>query len=118
MTRQEMFEKAVRGLASQGWTRCMTPDNVGCSYSNGSKHCAWGWVDTGLGDQLGTVNSLRNREVPGLHMQLDKGQLKFAEILQDAHDGGFNPQGMLDSFISIHHQFNLNWPADVKMALP
>ncbi len=47
MTKQEMFDKAVEGLASQNWVRCSDPKG-GCVYrrstENGEMRCAYGWT--------------------------------------------------------------------------
>jgi hypothetical protein len=44
MTKQEVFDIAVRGLASQKFTRIVGPKN-GCQYNGpDGKHCALGWV--------------------------------------------------------------------------
>lgn len=100
MTNQEMFDKAVAGLASQGFKRCTrfnkedslthTPSSwphVGnpCMYQQGDRHCAWGWVDTSLTDEPGGVRALHERGV-GLAKELSMCQLNFASDLQNAHD--------------------------------
>ena len=53
---QEMFDRAVRGLASQGFQQAL--EGNACVYdmpmSDGPiRHCAWGWVDTELGNVAG-----------------------------------------------------------------
>lgn len=85
MTKQEMFNKAYIGLASQGWKRCL--ERGSCSYGNDLGHrCAWGWVDTTLsGDIMGPVRDLRDDGI-GLAASLSDDQLEFAGDLQACHD--------------------------------
>lgn len=86
LTKQEMFDRAYRGLASQGWKRAVGPR--GCSYlTDDGLRCAWGWVDTSLGsDAVGAVDSLSIRG-RGLAAELDDDAITFAADLQSAHDG-------------------------------
>ena len=48
MTKQEIFDKAVIGLHSQNWQRCIDPNIVSftsCVYNGpNNTHCAIGWV--------------------------------------------------------------------------
>lgn len=85
LTMQEMFNRAVIGLRSQGFEKC--GDDSGCMYSDGEgKRCAWGWVDTSLGqDVVGGVDCLRSGGV-GLASTLSADEMTFARALQDAHD--------------------------------
>lgn len=114
LTRQEMFDRAVRGLASQNWVRCV--DAVGiCMYTlEDGKHCAWGWVDPSLpvGLGLGDVGTLRARGI-GVAGTLPKHDLLFACSMQSLHDRAVTRVGMRDDFVEFGKKHGLIWPSDV-----
>lgn len=116
-TIQEMFDKAVRGLAAQEWRRSTTWEGGTevCVYlaSNGDR-CAWGHVDpegTEGGD--GNVYSLK-RWGRGLAAILDSEGLGFAKQLQMAHDRGqhcdTSPLGVRNAFMALGQKCDLVWP--------
>jgi hypothetical protein len=118
LTIQEMFDRAVRGLASQGWEPCVSDgsnrqESV-CLYSDGTgKHCAWGWVDPSLErSQKGTVAQLRHRRV-GIAATLNHAQGGFARQLQTCHDENSEPEQMRNSLRRLAASFDLTWPEDV-----
>src|SRR5688572_28138575 len=88
MTRQELFDKAVRGLRSQHWEAC-TDEFETCIYADDvGRHCAWGWIDETSWPYKSaddTVSVLRARGV-GLAAQLSDADLEWALELQKAHD--------------------------------
>ena len=111
LTKQEMFNRAVRGLRSQGFTRCMVA-GMGCSYGDGEgHHCAWGWVDTSLANEIGSVYALRDRGI-GVAAQLSTDDVEFAAALQTAHDCGLTPVRMEGSLRALAERHNLTWPED------
>lgn len=115
MTIQEMFDKAVRGLASQGWNRCLSNGDYGtCCYSNqANMRCAWGWVDLELGiEHVGTVYDLANNG--GIAATLSREELQFARQLQIAHDGAFEPRNMLHDMRVLARDYGLKWPEGVN----
>lgn len=92
LTRQEMFNKAVIGLRSQGWDRCSIDEAVveRCVYQkrvgDSIRHCAWGWVDQGLTGLIsGTVSNLRERGI-GLAADLSFAEANWADNMQATHD--------------------------------
>lgn len=91
MTNQEMFDKAWAGLRAQEWQLALGKSG-GCVYlSPEGKRCAWGHVDPEGTAQAGCYNgsgvgSLRRMGI-GLAAHLSGPELKFAEELQNAHDG-------------------------------
>ncbi len=106
MTRQEMFNKAVRGLRSQGFRRC-TDDLGRCLYSdNNGRHCAWGWVDEASWDAVGTVRMLP----AGIAATLNDDDLDWAVRLQSCHDKHDSPAGMEEVLRKFADDFNLTWP--------
>jgi hypothetical protein len=103
LTNQEMFNRAWSGLKSQGFVQCTQAEdehdgNVSnCLYTSkdGTKHCAWGWVDTSIKyeQSTGWVSNLRTRGI-GLAADLTDGQMQFATSLQNCHDRYDNPKDM------------------------
>jgi hypothetical protein len=112
MTNQVMFDRAVRGLASQRWQLCMTRGGS-CVYSHEGMHCAWGWVDPeGTAKACGVVRNLWATEV-GLAATLDGDQLLFATDLQIAHDNSSGGEDMRFRFSQLADKYSLTWPEDV-----
>ena len=89
ISRQEMFNRAFIGLASQGFTRCMSGGD--CVYlADDGRRCAWGWVDASLGaGDNGDVGNLRDQGI-GIAAKLDDDDLLFAMELQATHDESTN----------------------------
>lgn len=122
LTRQEMFERAVRGLSSQGYRKCgmgvaeMSCEDVpACAYSSldGKTHCAWGWVDPTLtARQTGTVNTLRTYGV-GVAAELTDEDLSFACDLQSCHDCSRDPASMRQALVEFGAKHGLAWPEGV-----
>lgn len=89
LTKQEMFDRAYRGLASQGWKRAA--DGGRCLYlTDDGRRCAWGWIDPEAtasveAMSIGDVRDLKYERV-GLASSLDKEDLNFALDLQQEHD--------------------------------
>lgn len=114
LTKQEMFNRAVRGLASQGYQRCM--DDKGCVYTNAAgQHCAWGWVDQDLPAGIfAAISGLRNDGI-GVAASLNCGDLHFAEALQEAHDYSDEPDKMRRKLHQVGDKYGLTWPEDVAL---
>jgi hypothetical protein len=103
LTNQEMFNRAWSGLKSQGFVQCTQAEDEhdssvsNCLYTSkdGTKHCAWGWVDTSLRyeDSSGWVSGLRQNKL-GLAADLTDEQMAFATSLQGCHDRHDNPKDM------------------------
>jgi hypothetical protein len=93
MTKQEMFDKAWRGLSSQNWERCVNEYGK-CVYSDGTgKHCAWGWVDP---------------EADG-HVDV----YRVGGIAQWAHDTEDSPtKSMKQRFVELADAYHLEVPND------
>jgi len=114
LTLQEMFDRAVRGLSNQGWTRCTS--DLKCVYSDGKgKHCAWGWVDQSLNKNVtGDVYELHYAGI-GLANDLDYASVRFAQRLQSTHDfGALVPEKLKEQFKNLGIQYCLTWPEDVQ----
>ena len=120
-TRQEMFDRAVRGLASQGWQQCvLEEDEFGgrnCVYSRDGKHCAWGWVDQAAWSHLDTpLNRLAEAGV-GFAGKLSMSDRSWARALQNTHDNNEQPKQMLLAMYNFGQASGLSWPEDVPTEL-
>lgn len=115
--RQEMFDRAVRGLASQGFEKCEIGGS--CRYAdNEGRHCAWGWVDPSLtSSDMESVYGIRHKGVAAT-MSEDE-ILGFGLSLQKAHDlvYTFNTTmvktTMVKTLQRVANKYGLTWPADV-----
>lgn len=109
MTNQEMFDKAVAGLASQGFAQCATGDGT-CVYDDGTgRRCAWGWVDPATKGHDGIVRDLHLKGI-GIAASLSEEQLTFASDLQGAHDG-IGTRGMIRRLRNLAETYSLIIPA-------
>lgn len=126
ITKQEMFNRAVRGLASQGWLPSVDFKQMGgCAYmsDDGTRRCAWGWVDPDeplLNKYAKSVERAREDKI-GLAAELSDEDLEFAKQLQNAHDqvawNGLDEAGtarkMPGMFAVLAQEYGLTWPEDV-----
>ena len=120
-SRQEMFERAVRGLAGQGWKRAVIDDvrSLGCMYlTDDGRRCAWGHVDpNGTVGPTGRVYGGSIRTLThvghGLAPRLSEEDLDFALLLQGTHDHATN-ETLRSCFVRFGKYHNLTWPADVE----
>lgn len=90
LTKQEMFDRAWKGLKAQGWAKAYDVERGVCTYlTEDGKRCAWGHVDPdGTKEQVGTVADLNLNRV-GLAAYLypeDVAPNGFACQLQRCHD--------------------------------
>ena len=109
-SRQEMFDLAVRGLRSQGFRRAVTRDGA-CNYlTSDGLRCAWGWVDTPLRGQPGTVLTLAEKGI-GLAGKLSAEDRWWARELQRCHDDA--PDGCLEAELrKFCKRHGLEWPEE------
>ncbi len=126
---QVAFTLAVRGIASQGWERCMDADDARCVWHRGApgKHCAIGWLipwDKQKGVAAHDHEVETALEHSGyLYPELDKyiGYSPFYDFLtqlQAAHDDGPNNQPdtatrMQKRLWRLGVNNELKWPEDV-----
>lgn len=105
LTKQEMFDRAYNGLASQGWM--VATENGACRYlTQDGKRCAWGWVDPegtkdaptfsvyglklhnmGIAAELSYDDGSYTKDEDGNVIDWGtRSSLSFAEALQSCHD--------------------------------
>ena len=96
MTMQEAFDKAVLGLASQGFKRSVAADGISCSYNGvDGRHCAIGWLTTGI--PMDNFNSkgiedlvVRDGPCPEVAELIGHLSRRFLDDLQRAHDTAYD----------------------------
>lgn len=109
-SRQEMFNRAWRGLKSQGFMRCT--DGGVCVYDDGhGHHCAWGWVDHESWGYWGSVNRLYGEGI-GVAGVLDYDDCEFARDLQMAHDDSHEPAAMEEALRWLAQHYMLTIPSE------
>lgn len=111
LTKQEMFNRAYRGLYGQSWKRCVD-EGGSCVYNgpNGT-HCAWGHVDPSITkrQEYRDITTLR-RARTGLARTLDDDQFDFARELQSTHDESAEGPDMRQSLRMLAREHKLKIP--------
>jgi hypothetical protein len=116
MTRQEMFDKMVRGLAAQGWERSVAGDK--CQYRGpGGRKCAVGQL----------IDDAEYAPESDLIAETGIGSLRILEIYpqfasdavwlrgyQCAHDVSTSPAEMRAQFARLGERDGLTWPEGVE----
>lgn len=124
LTKQEMFERAVRGLASQGWEQSQDPDNGQCLYATVAedglvlRRCAPGASppDGTAGHESMTVIDLRAHRI-GVAAELSDEDAVFAQELQQVHDGQGSRAPAIEmrrAYAKFGYHHGLKWPEDVQ----
>lgn len=108
-SRQEMFDRAVIGLRSQGFQRAHEPG--GCVYqTHDGLRCAWGWIDMSLDrNDGGSVSTLRSRK-RGIAEFLNADDADWAAGLQSCHDMGMTPDNMVYQLVRFADRYGLIFP--------
>lgn len=115
MDRQEMFDRAVKGLASQGWERSLGAGGK-CSYRGvDGRRCAVGWL---LDDE--DVDGFAQVPYGGLpsHVRSKLGgdtHYCFVGHLQNAHDYGKTPIDMRCNLRNLAEWYGLALPAELEV---
>jgi hypothetical protein len=130
MTNQEAFNKAVEGLASQGFKKSQVekadPEGgVACAYTSKVegkvRHCAAGWLlpewvlqEIERNPRLNTVGwqSLEREAPTGLRVNPD-----FIKELQYAHDVSYGPVNMIILLMDVAHKNGLTLPPVLNATL-
>lgn len=119
MTRQEMFDKSVAGLASQGFERSVSTDGEieACLYRSGARRCAYGWIlPDNILDRLERDGNLSCAaltlfqlyvvgELPGYD------DVEFIVDLQRAHDSATFHGHMKSNLRELAARYNLAVPS-------
>ena len=112
ISKQEMFDRAVSGLRSQGFERCQVNGESVYGDSEG-RHCAWGWVDPVVSTKPEYcryfVTGLMTDGV-GLAASQDLTGIAFATQLQWCHDDSRTPSTMERRLRQLGEREELVWP--------
>lgn len=85
---QAAFDKAVRGLASQNFERCVNAEGV-CMYKHGERRCAFGWLmENPSEDFHGDASDYASNYFEA-SMILGTVSRWFSLALQKAHDNAY-----------------------------
>lgn len=110
MNRQEVFDRAVSGLRSQGFEKSM--DEGTCSYrANDGKKCAIGWlVDDANYDPTLEGRGANCDEVIEMARIYDvkEGDTLFLAYLQQVHDYATNPKDMQKRLMKFAEEYGLD----------
>jgi len=111
LTKQEMFDRAYRGLSKQKWKQSKRGDSCVYNGPNGT-HCAYGWIDRKIPAKFNSdcsINTLYQEKI-GVAATLDSEMILFACELQAAHDDGEGPREMRAGFVSLAKEHHLKLP--------
>ena len=112
ISKQEMFNRAVIGLRSQGFERCQV--NGESVYGDDcGRHCAWGWIDPVASAKPEYaryyVSGLMSDGI-GLAASQDLTGIEFATQLQWCHDDSRTPATMERRLKQLGEREGLSWP--------
>jgi len=107
MTKQEVFDTAVRGLASQGWRQ--SKNGKWCAYrGREGRRCAAGWL---FPDSVCEGYNVESAISEFRLSELDE-HVTFIVDMQEIHDGCRNPEIMCEAFRNLAEAHSLTWPQD------
>lgn len=113
MTRQEMFNTVVRGIASQGWEQSVGDET--CAYNGpDGRHCAVGWLiaDIKIAETWNEKTSVG--QLMDKYPEIEErflGFENFLDALQRVHDEARDTAGMKNDLQNFATAHNLVWPA-------
>lgn len=119
MTKQEIFDKVVAGLASQGFERSVDAESPHrCMYRGAEgRRCAAGWLipdeqyRAGL-EKLPVVSAAVCGVLVGL---VGEENILFVQALQDVHDNGRTPLSMQDNLRNVAGRYSLELPEVLRL---
>lgn len=126
---QDVFDRSVAGLASQGFTQSLK-EHCGCRCRyNGpdGKHCAIGWLlpegteePPTLGEALDVVGIEWRRRDLGTWQEDYSRETTYSLMaqLQAAHDSGGTPEDMMRHLRRFAHEHNLTLPPSLTQETP
>lgn len=117
MTKQEIFNKAVEGLHSQNWQRCVDEIVFQCRYSGpNNTHCALGWVFPELskheGHSVAHIHGLSY--IPNVDEMSFDDSNRFYAKLQHCHDNAWSAYDMRKKLRQFAKDYNLVLPEVLK----
>ncbi len=125
MNKQQMFNRAVNGLASQRWKKCEANNGNGnhCVYrkitrTGNEMRCSYGWnLNKRLLDKLEKHEKENKEGVPSGDVIDDwngpvptDGDRTFVRELQEAHDESCSANEMRQNFKDLAEKYGLKLP--------
>lgn len=123
LDRQDILNRAVQGLASQGFIRSLAPNetgNLSCAYrGNLGRKCAVGHL---MSDDLYherfegvPITGFSSGHLTEIFGRFSGGEdLEFVSRLQWAHDSGLSPHQMKMNLKALIEQFGLQTPSELR----
>lgn len=125
--KQDLFNRAVAGLAAQGFTRAVNSYG-GCRYrADNGKRCALGHLipdDQYSVEIEGGFSAAARIVVPGLSAMVDRDGWNFLSELQEAHDNARtknefgeqidDPESMKANLAALAAKYHLDVPEVLK----
>ena len=126
LDKQEMLNRAVRGLRSQNWEQCRQSGDKRCCYDASTptqeRHCGYGWIDTKQPNVMETAHGLLRerhsetwigpvaRELRLLPEDKLVDMANFLSGIQTAHDDAVSMGEMEDNYREFAKRHSLTWP--------
>lgn len=111
-TRQQLFDRAVRGLASQGWEQSLKFNRgvSSCAYRGAADtRCAVGWLFDGeVSDEMNVMGV--GKLIDNKLVEVDKELVPFLLQLQRMHDSHDWPEYMEKAYRQYAAANDLLWP--------
>jgi hypothetical protein len=109
-TKQELFDKMVRGLHAQGWEVSRVEGSTYyCAYRGaGGRKCA-------IGHLLSEVEAIQYEGQTVSDLCPDHPHIEFLVTCQQAHDFSTHPDVMHEWFKRIAKKHSLTFPSDIGM---
>lgn len=122
MTKQQIFDTVVAGLAKQNFEQCKSSSGTACRYRFRNRRCAVGHLipdevyDKRMEGQLVTdfIDTFPEVFLFVLGHEPTENDIRFLDDLQDVHDGAQSPGQMIDDL----GEFAWRWDLHAKALQP
>ena len=110
-TRQEIFNVAYRGLASQGFRKSIGPGDAGCAYrGRNADRCAIGWCIPDAEYDVGFEGLSADDRGIMFAASISPDDADFACTLQDKHDYATTPEKLKHQLETFAKECGLTIP--------
>lgn len=126
LSKQEIFNKSVKGLANQNWEMSYSTSSACCQYSMVSEegkllHCALGHIDPDFPEGT-TPSDLRFFDHitnccnlnEYTYEEYNNNLVEFLDDLQNCHDFSWEPTTMKENLINFAIKYNLEIPNELS----
>lgn len=112
---QETFDTVVKGLASQGFERCVNKEGR-CVFVHGDRRCALGWLITAAEysptmESQPFINIVRG--LTGLKPGIP--ECMWLDALSMAHDIATSPEDMISMLRKVGEKYGFSWPLEESL---